>query len=288
MRDAPSGTVIALDRNTRRLVAWHRLGKYPNIYARTSQPIDAALQDWRVRSIITALASLLGLAGFASLAVFGVRAAEARDKAEFAETLSREVHHRVKNSLQIVAGLLNARVRQAADPSLREALGETAKQVNAIATVNEMLQSAGQLDRIDLCALIDHLCEYLAKGTGRTVIHDKAQTFMAAASEASLVAIIANELITNGLKYGVAQVEVSCHRDVNDMVLTVRDDGPGLPAKFDLKEARLGLSTVSRLCARLGGHLTWAQHPGTSFEVRIPLRSLASGAAGQDRLQPPG
>ncbi|MEJ1936899.1 sensor histidine kinase, partial [Nostoc sp. NIES-2111] len=273
---APSGTLLLQDGSSRRIVSWQRSERYPRLFATASQPIDAALAQWRWRSGVAGLSAALAMAGFAGLAVFAVRAAEAREAERFKDTLALEVHHRVKNSLQIVTGLLMMRASRSANPEVKVALQDGARQVGAIASVHELLQLSGRLDRVEVGHLVSELCASLGKGADRRVVFKAGETLLIDPSQASTLAVICNELVTNALKHAREGVEVSLAVDGEDLVLTVSDDGPGLPENFEPRDTgRFGLVTAARLCAHVRGRLSW-EPPGCGavFHARLPVRAL--------------
>jgi two-component sensor histidine kinase len=273
---APSGTLMLKDGSTTRIVSWQRSERYPRLFATASQPVDAALAQWRWRSGVVGLSAALAIAGFAGLAVFAVRAAEAREAERFKDTLALEVHHRVKNSLQIVTGLLSMRAGKSSNPEVKEALRDGARQVSAIASVHEMLQLSGRLDRVEVGHLVAELCSSLERGAGRSIAFHAGEQLLIDPSQASTMAVICNELVTNAIKHAREGVEVSLAVEGEDLVLTVRDDGPGLPSNFEPgATGRFGLVTAARLCAHIRGRLSWGPPGcGAVFHARLPVRAL--------------
>src|SRR3954447_3139003 len=112
VRSSPGGSRIIAEPDGTRLASWQRSAKYPSLYAASSQPVDLALADWRQRSWVLALAVGLLALGVSGITYFAVRATAARRAVQQQEMLAREVHHRVKNSLQMAVSLLTLRARQ--------------------------------------------------------------------------------------------------------------------------------------------------------------------------------
>ena len=284
-RSDPGGSRIFTVSEGSRLASWQRSAKYPDLYATSSQPIDLALAQWRQRSLVLGLA--VGLAGFGlgGLIFFALRSITAREAARQQELLSREVHHRVKNSLQIAASFLNRHARQMADRSARDVLAEASQQVSAIADVHELIQGSASLDRVEICALLQQLCDHLEHGPEpRVAFHAGARLFVQAA-QATNVAVVANELITNALKHASAHVAVSCSRSGDQLVVEVRDDGPGLPAGFDLgRTSRFGLRLALSIATQLGGSLTaQTAETGAVFSLRLPVTRLGESESAPTR-----
>ena len=196
------------------------------------------------------------------------------------ELLSREVHHRVKNSLQMAVSFLNRCARQLAEPSAQDALVETSRQVSAIADVHELIQVSATLDRIDVSALLRQLCSHLERGPEPQVAFQAGKPLLIDAAQAANIPVITNELITNALKHARTQVEVICATEQDEFVLEVRDDGPGVPAGFDLgRNARFGLRMAASIAAQLGGSLVaQSAGKGAAFRLRVPLARLTVDA----------
>jgi two-component sensor histidine kinase len=185
-----------------------------------------------------------------------------------------------------VASLLSLRLRQTSDPAARGALADAAAQVAAIADVHEVIQSSTDLDQVDLCELIGSVCRGLGKGSPCEVVFQGTRKIAVDPRQATQVAVIVNELVTNALKHATSGVEVSCRYDGDTVLISVRDDGAGLPAGFDpIRQGRFGLPMASSLARRLGGSLTGhSTTPGTTWQVRLPLAKLATPAPDRGRF----
>ncbi len=274
------GSANVSDGSDVRVTGWRTSEKYPELYAVVSQPLNVTLGEWRRQSLLLGGSSLVALAGLLGLAVVATQRARAKEAEQVQEILAREVHHRVKNSLQIVAGLLSMRARSTQGPDAKTALADGARQVRAIADVHELLQVSVQLDRIDLDALLEALRASLAKSANKTVSFSGCGELMMEPSRASSIAIVVNEMVTNAMKHARETVIFSCEREGADILLTVRDDGPGMPPGFDpLKTGRFGLTTASRICTSLEGGLSWQTSPsGTVFVARVRQEGSRSAA----------
>ncbi|MDP2357016.1 MAG: sensor histidine kinase [Beijerinckiaceae bacterium] len=272
------GGAIVNDGRDVRVAGWRTSEKYPALYAVISQPLNVTLGDWLRQSLLFGGASLTALAGLLGLAVIGAHRAAAREAERVREMLAREVHHRVKNSLQIVAGLLSMRAKSATASEAKTALVDGARQVEAIANVHELMQVSVQLDRIDLNALLEGLCASLGKSADKMVSFSGCGQLMMDPSRASSVAIVVNEVVTNAMKHMRETVTLTCEHEGVDILLTVRDDGPGMPPDFDpLKTGRFGLATANRLCRFLEGGLSWETSPsGTIFLARVRQEASAT------------
>lgn len=194
---------------------------------------------------------------------------------EHQNVLTQEISHRVKNSLAIVAGLLQMQGRGAIQPEVRRALMDAEARVLTIAQLHDRLWRTGDVQSLDLKAFLQGLCENFT-GIGPTgVLTCDALSVMIPADHAITLGLLVNELITNAMKYTSPQqpgdVHVSVARSETGLRLEVRDHGPGLPAEQPEKKSdSLGMKLIARLSRQLGGKPEW-QHalPGTRFVLEF-------------------
>jgi two-component sensor histidine kinase len=197
------------------------------------------------------------------------------------ETLMLEIQHRVTNSLNIVASLLDLQAETLDSEEGRHALKETRSRIGSMADLYDMLRSTGGTGTVDLADYITHLVEHLAI----TFIHDRDRTEVSTRIErvhidmkrAVSIALVLNELITNAVKYahpdGMAgRIGVMLERSGQEAILTVSDDGVGLPAGFDAGSCRsLGMLLIQALSKQLGASITLEGTMGTRATLRFPL-----------------
>lgn len=196
------------------------------------------------------------------------------------ETLLKEIHHRVKNNLQIVASLLSLQRTSVPTPEARAALEDSAQRVHSLALVHQHLYGSVSLGLIDLRSYVQTLAETvrgaLAPGARLSVDADAIEV---SAEPAGPIGLILNELLTNAFKYGgrqdagePAQVEVELRRGDGTLTVRVRDHGPGVPAGFSLVSvSSLGLQLVRALTRQLKGRLVHRNEDGAVFELTFPL-----------------
>ncbi|MBL8132051.1 MAG: PAS domain S-box protein, partial [Anaerolineae bacterium] len=197
------------------------------------------------------------------------------------EFLLKEIHHRVKNNLQIVSSLLSLQSGTIDDPQIRALFRDSQNRVSSMALIHERLYRSDSLAQIDfgtyLRDLTGHLLQsYRAGDTGvRLVIAaDDIHLDIDAAIPCGLVV---SELVSNALKHGfpngrrgTISVEM---RNAEDAwyELVVRDDGVGFAPKAGLKpSSSLGLQLISRLTGQLGGRLDYDGTAGTTVTIRFP------------------
>jgi predicted ATPase/two-component sensor histidine kinase len=194
------------------------------------------------------------------------------------EALLNEVHHRVKNNLQLISSLLNLQAARTTDPAVAELFAESRNRVRSMALVHENLYRAGNFSKIPMAGHIKSLCTHLTRAYGAPDLSveivvgvDDVHLDM---SRAISVGLIVNELVSNALKHAFAPAQKGrIHVDLASVgpgryVLCVGDDGVGLPPSFDLERAdSLGLQLVRSLAQQLNGTLGVNRHSGTAFTI---------------------
>ncbi len=208
-----------------------------------------------------------------------------RSSLEEKEALLKEVHHRVKNNLQIVASLLNLQQSRSRGQDVSDVLRDTRNRVRSMAILHEVLYRSGNLARINFAVYISELCVQLLRSYGQKTAGIKLDKQVApiglALEHAVPCGLIVSELVSNSLKHGFpgnrggrVQIELQPDGKRQVFVLCVSDDGVGLPPDFDVsKAATLGLKLVSNLAGQLGGELS-VERPsegGAAFRVVFPI-----------------
>jgi two-component sensor histidine kinase len=198
------------------------------------------------------------------------------------ELLLKEVNHRVKNSLQVVIGMLRLQASAAPDSELSAGLLEAASRISTIGRAYDHLAYAADYEKIDLVEYLRGVFNELHASVAPNVIHFEARGEIRIAGErAILIGLIVNELISNAGKYAypgdasgpiwisVAQIE---DRSVS---ISVRDEGVGMPPGYDATQSkRLGTRLVTALSQQLKATLTNpASARGTNTSLVIPLEA---------------
>jgi two-component sensor histidine kinase len=189
------------------------------------------------------------------------------------EILLRELHHRVKNNIQMIHGLFAAAQRETQSDEVRSFLGTAINRLVSIGTAQQILYEAQELESVSTQAFIRALCDALRTTFGSTFELDCKVSDGRLSSETALpLALIVNELLTNAMKYGVSQgiarVEVSLDESQGDWLLAVRDHGPGMPDQVSERRAS-GLGLVRGLCRQIGGAMAIESRNGTIVTVRF-------------------
>lgn len=193
------------------------------------------------------------------------------------DLLTREIDHRVKNSLQIVTAFLHMQRRQISDPAARQAFSETSARVMSVARVHDSLYQGDSLEEVDLGQTIQALCNDLAgmAGDEHSVALTAESGLMVPYRHAVALSLITTELVTNAFKYAGrpdkgARVSVTVAGGEAGVRLRVCDDGEGMPADWESAKARgtgLGMKLIRAMLEQIGARLDVENADGACFTV---------------------
>jgi PAS domain S-box-containing protein len=204
------------------------------------------------------------------------------------EALLKEVHHRVKNNLQIINSLLHMQTQQIKDSPAVATLTESQNRVRAMALVHETLYGSENLAHIDMAQYLESLCAYLWRAyqpdPSRVRLAVRVARSTLDLDRAVPCGLLVNELVSNALKYafpdsrpGRLAVELEVPQD-GTFALAVSDDGVGLPQGLDFRcTSTLGLQLVCGLTQQLGGTIHLDQTGGTRFAITFGPRPNGAG-----------
>lgn len=206
--------------------------------------------------------------------------ASLRDK----EVLLREIHHRVKNNLQIISSLVSLQADGLADEPSRAMFADVRDRVYSMALVHERLYAAESLAELDFAEYTSSLMDYLLRshgGAANVKLTLAVQSITLPVGAAVHCGLMLNELVSNALKHAFpagrhGEIVVGLDRDAvsGTLSLYVRDSGVGLPEGLDWRSAKsLGLRLVQMLARQLGGSVEVQRSPGTEFRVKFAIRS---------------
>lgn len=199
---------------------------------------------------------------------------------EHQQILVKEINHRVKNSLQLVASMLNLRASSHADATIRDILGDASARVGAIARAHNRLYRSSDVSRIELGAYLAEVCHDLTEATPDCpVVFESADAIAMGTDRAIRFALLVTELATNAVKHayggsGTGSVSVRLTRkDAATARVSVSDAGAGLPESFKLDSTSgLGMRLVMAFADQMGATVVAEPlHPGTRFIVETPV-----------------
>ena len=195
------------------------------------------------------------------------------------QLLLKEMSHRVKNSLQIVSSMLLLQANAVGDDVLRAHLDEASGRVSAIGRAYERLAYDADIENIDLGPYLKEVCADAISGCSHCKLDfDAAEGVQLNTDRAISLALIINELVTNAVKHGSADrsdvhIWVRLERHEKTARISVRDNGVGLPADFELGKSRgLGMRIVARLSEQLQAAINYrGGADGTVFNLSVSL-----------------
>ena len=214
------------------------------------------------------------------------REAELRLAVQRQELAMQEIHHRVKNNLQIVASLLNLQASRIRLPAAKAEFQSARDRVRALATVHRHLYAHGEIHAINMRSFLQELCGPLFQAMGETEgerlrLEIDAPELTMSSDQAVPLSLIVTEAVTNAIKYaypagrrGTITIRLTAQGD--DVELDIRDDGVGIPAGRVETEAGtrdgIGIQLIKGFARQLGAQLEVQEGEGTRYLVRMKLR----------------
>jgi len=193
------------------------------------------------------------------------------------EVLLKEIHHRVKNNLQVISSILNLQSSFVKDEKTLEILDESRNRIRSMAIIHENLYRTTNFSSIDFTAYLQNLCINLISSyhvySGVVEFKDEMENIDLVLDQAIPCGLLVNELITNSIKYAFPSkqagiITVGLEEKEGIINLRIEDNGIGLPKDFDMmKTDTLGLQLVSTLVEQLDGEITVRNHQGTKYLI---------------------
>lgn len=243
---------------------------------------DSINKDKKNKQILWGSIGLLTLAGGIILWQFSRQVKKnriIRNQAEEMEVLNREIHHRVKNNLQVISSLLDIQSQSLKDEEAAEVIKESRQRVQSMAFIHQNLYQSNTVQEIEINNYINTLAEHLFQSYN--VRKDKIR-FITDIDKISLhsdtvvpLGMILNELISNSLKYAFkdleeGEIKVAMKRKESELLLQVKDNGKGLPAGFDISNLQsFGFKVIRAFAQKLKAKLHIDGSHGTNVELVI-------------------
>lgn len=199
------------------------------------------------------------------------------------DVLLREIHHRVKNNLQVIDSLLGLQSARITDPSVQEVLREGQNRVRSMALIHQTLYQSHDFAEVDFSHFLESLLRTLASSYGvdaeRIKLTVDADRITLPIDTAIPCGLAVNELVSNAIKHafpGAARGQITTSlrwtHEGKSVLVTVDDDGIGLPEGLDISTTpTLGLQLVSLLTDQLGGSLSMSRSGLTRFLLTFPI-----------------
>jgi PAS domain S-box-containing protein len=215
----------------------------------------------------------------------GIAERTARINASLEEkvVLLREIHHRVRNNLQIILSLISLQSRNIKDQKVLDTMGEFQNRIMAMAHVHERMCRADDISRIDLSEIVTFLGTSLFKSYKVNPQHIRLnvemQDLQITIDSAIPISLIINELVSNSIKHAFpkgtkGEITIAGHREADTLVFSIRDTGTGIPKDLDWMRSKqsLGFRLVVSLVEQLNGTIDLDQTTGTVFKIVVKER----------------
>jgi len=231
-----------------------------------------------------------------AVAALDQREAQLREASKQQELLMQEIHHRVKNNLQIIASLLNLQASRIKQPEAKAEFQAARDRIRALATLHRHLYAHGDLHTINMRSFLVELCSQLLQALGETpaggriTLDIEAPELQISSDQAVPLALIVTESVSNSAKYAfpgrrsghiLVRLTIEDEGSAREILrLVIEDDGVGIPSGRADTEAgvRDGIGThlIRGFARQLQATITLTQQPGTRYVIKIPLHRARS------------
>jgi two-component system, sensor histidine kinase PdtaS len=225
---------------------------------------------------------MLVLAAIIDISERKLREKKIADDLREKELLLGEIHHRVKNNLQVIDSLLGLQSAQIDDPGASSLLRDSQNRVKSMATIHQILYQSHNFAHVDFSSVVDRLTYSLRSSYGRTddriAIRSDCGAVLLPIRQAIPLGLIFNELLSNVFKHAfpaplTGSVDVTLNSTPDGLItLAVADNGVGIPPEFDVDNAAsLGLQLVKLLCDQLQGELELSRNSPTRMQISFQI-----------------
>lgn len=191
------------------------------------------------------------------------------------EILLKEIHHRVKNNLQVITSLLNLQANSIDDPSIAQAITDSKNRIHSIALLHQNLYQTTDVSKVDIAVYFDNVLQsILAANKTRDkniVLQKNIETLYMDLDRSILLGIILNELVTNAYKHGITKgnnnvIGIKFFNNNGKIEFSVKDNGKGiLPEELNKKRGRFGLKLIHILAESLEANININNQNGTEI-----------------------
>ena len=208
------------------------------------------------------------------------------------DLLLKEIHHRVKNNLQITSSLIQLQARSFQDPRVREAFGQTQQRLRSIGLLHDVLYNEDAAARTDIGGYLNALTREVATAHGAEArglaVTVEAEPIRLTPAQVTPLGLALSEVLTNAFKHAfpdgrTGSIRIKARQQDGQVEVTVRDDGAGFEGAAS-REGSLGLTLISVLARQLGGAYSFSSDHGAVFRLTFPAQD--PGPATRARLEP--
>lgn len=199
------------------------------------------------------------------------------------ELLLKEIHHRVKNNMQIIIGLLQLQELYVNDEKINPIFNDINNRVKAMSLVHELLYQSDDLSFIDFNSYVVKLCKHISssykESASKIEFVFESQPHFLTIDTAIPLGLLVNELLTNALKYAFngrenGKIELGVKEEKDKFVFYFSDNGIGLPQSIDFENATtLGLNLIHRLASQINAELQITTTKGTTFYLTLDTKN---------------
>jgi two-component sensor histidine kinase len=291
---APKGPAGSLSRGPRDILAF-ATAESGALVATVRLPREEVLAPWRKDARDSLI--LLALGGLVLMVLASIAARYAdqdyRARLELEQSaaalsaalgekdiLLREIHHRVKNNLQITSSLIQLQSRSFQDPAVRAAFDQTQQRLRSISLVHDVLYHENTAARVDAAVYLRELTEEIATANGAEErgisVEVDAESIVLSPGQVTPLGLCLAEVLTNAFKHAFPEgragsILVRAREAGGEIELLVRDDGEGFEGEPDRKGS-LGLMLISVLARQIGGAFSFSSEGGTLFRLAFPRK----------------
>ncbi|MFM2395302.1 MAG: hypothetical protein RLZZ546_3285, partial [Bacteroidota bacterium] len=203
-----------------------------------------------------------------------------QNQANELQTLMKEIHHRVKNNLQIVSSLLNLQANHIQDKDAIQAVKESKNRVLSIALIHQRLYQEADLRNVELKDYIENLCNHLTSSysnvTGHVQIERDIEPLVLEEDIIMPLGLILNELVTNSIKYAFPEkkqgvIKIWIRKIDSSIIMKVKDNGIGVNVDLIKNEKSFGFKMIRSFLQKLKGEIEISNNQGTEVTIKFSI-----------------
>ena len=194
---------------------------------------------------------------------------------EYSKVLLQEIHHRVKNNLQIISSLMSLQSRSIENKEANQVLNESKRRVEAIALIHQKLYQDKKSNLVDFKSYLEEILASQKILTPNLNCQLKSDAVTISLDTAVPLGLVVSEIITNSVKHAFNEIkkpalQIELMRNNNDFQLVVSDNGNGLPEDFNIESSTsLGSEIIVALVSQINGEIDFKNNPGAEYTIKF-------------------